>query len=287
MPYRPSASDIHFSLEIFPPKSGKGEAQLERTLETFYKLKPDFISVTCYSQNTASDFTRKTSKRVLAGYGKVAAHVTCVNKDRETIERLARDYWDCGIRRVLALRGDPVAAAGGAGAAAAGGFRYAAQLVACLKRISDFDITVAAYPEVHPQARSAEDDLIRLQEKVDAGADHVITQFFFDPEVFLRFRDKVTGAGITVPLIPGLLPILNFERVIAFSRRCNANVPGFLPRMFDGIEPGSRDHQLLAMNVLSHQITRLIDEGVTTFHFYTLNEVSLTSHICHWLRTAF
>ncbi len=286
MSSRPTSSDIHFSLEIFPPKSEEGATRLGRTLETFYKLAPDFISVTCYSQNTGSDFTRETSKKVLADYGKVAAHITCINKDRAAVSRLARDYWDCGIRRVLALRGDPVVASGTA-AAPAGEFRYAVQLVEQLKHINDFDVTVAAYPEVHPQARSAADDLVHLKEKVDAGADHVITQFFFDPEVFLRFRDKVIGAGIATPLIPGLLPILNFERAIVFSQRCNASVPDFLHRMFRGIEPDSRDHQLLAMNVLSHQITRLIDEGVTTFHFYTLNEVVLTSHICHWLRTAF
>ncbi len=281
----PSHPDIDFSLEIFPPKTDVGEARLQQVLRTFYELKPAFISVTSASRRSVADFTWATSNLVHEEYGKVAPHITCSGKSRAEIERLAAGYRARRISRIVALRGDaPPRGARGSGNEP---LRHAVQLVRQLKRIADFDISVAAYPETHPEASSAAADLAHLKEKVDAGANRAISQFFFDPDVFLRFRDRVVAAGVSVPLVPGLLPILNFERMTGFADKCNADVPQFLRRMFEGLQPQSLDHKLLAMNILSYQIGRLIAEGVTRFHFYTLNETTLIRHVCRWMRMAF
>lgn len=278
----PDYPDIDFSLEIFPPRTPEGDTRLRQVLRTFYELKPAFISVTATAQRDAADFTRTTSGLVCEEYGKVAPHITCGGRSRAEIEQLATGYRDCGIRRIVALRGDAPPPGAGAGV-----LRHASQLVRQLRQIADFDISVAAYPETHPEAPSADADLARLKEKLDAGANRAISQFFFDPDVFLRFRDRAAAAGISAPLVPGLLPILNFGRMTGFAEKCNADVPCFLRRMFEGLEPQTLDHKLLAMNILSYQIGRLIAEGVTRFHFYTLNETTLIRHVCRWMRMAF
>lgn len=278
----PDYPDIDFSLEIFPPRTPEGDTRLRQVLRTFYELKPAFISVTATAQRDAADFTRTTSGVVREEYGRVAPHITCGGRSYAEIEQLATGYRDCGIRRIVALRGDAPPPGAGAGV-----LRHASQLVRQLREIGDFDISVAAYPETHPEAPSADADLARLKEKLDAGANRAISQFFFDPDVFLRFRDRVVAAGISAPLVPGLLPILNFGRMTGFAEKCNADVPRFLRRMFEGLEPQTLDHKLLAMNILSYQIGRLIAEGVTRFHFYTLNETTLIRHVCRWMRMAF
>ena len=215
----------------------------------------------------------------------MAAHLTCVGASKEETDAIAQNFWDNNIRHIIALRGD--VPSGGKYEPHPQGYAYAVDLVKGLKDKNDFEISVACYPELHPEAPSEKFELEYLKAKIDAGADRAISQFFFDPEVFLRFRDKAVAAGAEKPIVPGLLPILNFPKMLSFAERCGSQVPNFLHKMFDGISPDDIDHKLLAMNVLSHQITRLIEEGVEFFHIYTLNESLLTKHLCKWLRAGF
>ncbi len=284
-------SVLNFSFEVFPPKTEKSLDKLWETLDQYQEMAPRFISVTYGAGGSTRDFTRKICVDIRKRYPDipVAAHLTCVNASRDEINVIAKEYWDHGIKHIVALRGDPP---GGNPAddyfPHPDGYAYAVDLVEGLKKIADFEISVAAYPEGHLQAPSLSYDFDYLVRKLDAGADRAISQFFFDPEVFLAYRDRLVKRGVDPDkIVPGLLPILNFGKMTEFAGKCNTDVPPFLHKMFEGVDVDSRDHRLLAMNVLSHQITRLITEGVKDFHFYTLNDVLLTRHLCKWLRCAF
>lgn len=259
---------------------------MQHAADVLAKLNPDFMTVT-YG---AGGSTRQQTKELVLEFAKkypfpVKAHITCVGSNRAEVDALAEEYWNAGIYRLVVLRGDNPG--GGAYVPHPDGYDYAVDLVKGLRKLHDFDITVAAYPEGHPEAPSTDFDVEYLKQKLDAGASRAISQFFFDPEVFLRFRDKAAKFGIEEQIIPGILPILDVKRAENFARKCGASFPSFLEKMFEGVESRTVDHQLLAMNVLSHQITRLIQEGVHLFHFYTLNETMLTQHICTWLRNGF
>lgn len=279
---------VDFSLELFPPKTNGAYYNLHEAVDELIKLNPRFITVTCGAGGSDKSPTKDLVVDLIQRHGiPVKAHMTCVGASREEIDAQADDYWESGIKHIVALRGDVPKEQEGKYVPREDGYAYAVDLVKGLKARHDFDISVAAYAEGHPEAPSLDFDLSYLKRKVDAGADRAITQFFFDPELFLRFRDRAVKKGIEVPIVPGMLPILNYEKMKSFAARCGAPIPNFLHTMFEGVETGSVDSQLLAMNVLSHQITRLIEEGVDFFHFYTLNETMLTKHVCKWLRAGF
>ncbi|MGE0257204.1 MAG: methylenetetrahydrofolate reductase, partial [Alphaproteobacteria bacterium] len=217
-----------------------------------------------------------------------AAHLTCVAASRDEIDAVAREYWDAGIRHIVALRGDPPTGpmAGGAGLSYtphSDGYPYAADLVAGLKKAADFEISVAAYPETHPAARSPGHDLDNLKAKLDAGASRAITQFFFDVDVFLRFRDRARAAGIAVPLVPGILPVTNFAQLKRMAALCGASIPAWMAAHFEGLDDDPDTRRLVAASLAAEQCRRLHANGVHEFHFYTLNRADLIVAICHLL----
>jgi len=283
-------SAIQFSLEIFPPYAQPAkEKRYWKAIDTFCQLKPAYISITsgAFGSGRGDELTLATSMEILTKGATPAVHITCLGKTEADAYRLIQDYKQQGIKRVIALRGDIPTAPRVRACIGPDSLSHAYQLVNLLVQIGGFHISVAAYPEKHPEASSAKQDLVHLKEKLAAGAHCAITQFFFDPETFLRFRDKAVHIGINKPIIPGILPIFNFEKAISFAKKCNVEVPDYLYRMYQNVERGSLDDKLLAMNILSHQITRLISEGVDKFHLYTLNEMVINSHIARWLQEAF
>jgi len=277
---------VTFSLEFFPPKTKGAYHSMHSAVDELAKLGPDFMTVTYGAGGTTKDTTRKTVLELANDYDcPVAAHLTAVGASRSEVDEIASDYFKNGIDRLIVLRGDPPK--GEKYTPHPDGYPYATDMVEGLMKLHDFDLTVAAYAEGHPEAPDADFDLDHLKRKLDAGAKRAITQFFFDPELYLRFRDKAAAAGIEKEIIPGLVPILNFQKIHNFAKRCGAPIPEFMVEMFDGVGSDTRNHRLLAMNVLSHQVTRLTAEGVGHIHFYTLNETLLTSQVCRWLKIAF
>jgi methylenetetrahydrofolate reductase (NADPH) len=259
------------------------EAALWRTVERLAPLSPAFVSVTYGAGGSTRQRTHATVTRIVAETSlAAAAHLTCVAATRDEIDDIARRYWNSGIRHIVALRGDPPDGATRY-EPTPGGYAYAADLVAGLRRVADFEVSVAAYPERHPEAASAEADLDNLKRKIDAGATRAITQFFFDTEVFLRFRDRVAAAGIDVPLVPGIMPVTSFANVCRFAGMCGASVPAWLGETFEGLDDDPETRQLVAATVASEQCQKLAAHGVRNFHFYTLNRAELSYAICHRL----
>lgn len=274
---------IAVSFEFFPPRTAEMEEALWRAVKRLEPLGPRFVSVTYGAGGSTRERTHATVLRIRRETSlEPAAHLTCVGASRGEVDDVARAYWDAGIRHIVALRGDPPE-----GQAAhvphPDGYRYAADLVAGLRRVGDFDISVAAYPEIHPEATSAQADLDNLKRKVDAGATRAITQFFFNVEDYLRFRDRVRMAGITVPLVPGILPVTNYRQVVKFAGTCGAGVPAWLAHHFEGLDNDPETRKLVAATIAGDQCRRLYREGVSDFHFYTLNRADLAYAICHLL----
>jgi methylenetetrahydrofolate reductase (NADPH) len=274
---------IQVSFEFFPPKSEEMERQLWNAVERLQPLGPRFVSVTYGAGGSTRGRTHAILHRLRNETQlEPAAHLTCVGSTRAEVDQVARDYWQAGIRHIVALRGD---AAAGAGRYAPhpGGYAYASDLVAGLRRVAEFEISVAAYPETHPEAPSAAADLDNLKRKVDQGATRAITQFFFDAEVYLRFVERARRAGVSVPIVPGILPVTNYARVVEFAKSCGASVPAWLAGLFEGLDgdPGTR--QLVAATVAAEQCRQLFAAGVDEFHFYTLNRADLAYAICHIL----
>ena len=275
--------DIAVSFEFFPPGDAAMEETLWRSVQRLAPLAPRFVSVTYGADGSTRSRTHNIVTRVqretpLTG----APHLTCVGAPREEILDIARTYWAQGIRHIVALRGDPPQ-----GAARyephPGGFAFAADLVAGLTGIADFDISVAAYPEVHPEARSADADLDNLRRKIDAGARRAITQFFFDTDIFLRYRDQCAAAGIRASIVPGILPITRFPHMLKFAKRCGTSVPDWLVHRFDGLDDDPETRRMIAAHFAIQQVRRLEEQGVREFHFYTLNRPELTYSVCHAL----
>jgi methylenetetrahydrofolate reductase (NADPH) len=276
----PNAGPITVSFEFSPPKTDKAKETLWASIERLAPLQPAFMSVTYGALGSTRERTHETVVRIQREKGiQAAAHLTCVGASRAEVDEIARHYWESGIRHVVALRGDPPEGESGYKPHPSG-YAFAVDLVAGLKRVADFEISVAAYPEGHPQAVSAQVDLDNLKRKIDAGADRAITNLFFDPEIFLRFRDRATAAGITVPLVPGLMPVINFTRTSVIALKCGASVPQWLHDRFSGLEADEETRKLVGATVIAGQVEALKKEGVNAFHFYTMNSASLTYAIC-------
>ena len=274
---------IRVSFEFFPPADVAMEATLWCSLERLAPLAPRFVSVTYGADGSTRERTHSVVTRIqrqskLTG----APHLTCIGASRAEILDIARTYWDEGVRHLVALRGDPPQG-GGAYRPHPDGFAFAAELVAGLRALAPFDISVAAYPETHPEAASAAADLENLKRKIDAGATRAITQFFYDIGVFLRFRDRCAAAGIAAPLVPGILPITRFPQVLRFARTCGASIPSWLHERFEGLDHDPETRRLIAAAVAIEQVQELRRHGVCEFHFYTLNRAELTYAICHAL----
>jgi len=272
------------SFEFFPPKTPEMEERLWDVIKRVEPLGPRFVSVTYGAGGSTRERTHATVRRIRTDTGlEPAAHLTCVAATRDEIDAVARDYWAAGIRHIVALRGDPPGGLGAAYAPHPGGYAYAADLVAGLKRVADFEISVAAYPETHPAARSAGHDLDNLKAKLDAGANRAITQFFFDVDLYLRFRERAYTAGIGVPIVPGILPVTNFAQLKRMASGCGASIPSWMAAHFDGLDDDPDTRRLVAASLAAEQCRRLHANGVHEFHFYTLNRADLIVAICHLL----
>jgi methylenetetrahydrofolate reductase (NADPH) len=280
------------SFEFFPPKTPEMEERLGEVIKRLEPLAPRFVSVTYGAGGSTRERTHATVRRIRQETAlEPAAHLTCVAATREEIDRVAHDYWQAGIRHIVALRGDPPNGPIGGGLTAdadgyaphPGGYAYAADLVAGLKRVADFEISVAAYPETHPSARSPDHDLDNLKAKLDAGASRAITQFFFDVDLYLRFRDRAHAAGIRVPIVPGILPVTNFAQLKRMASGCGASIPDWMAGHFDGLDGDPDTRRLVAASLAAEQCRRLHANGVHEFHFYTLNRADLIVAICHLL----
>lgn len=277
------AGKLQVSFEFFPPKSDEMEEKLWEAITKLAAVDPAFVSVTYGAGGSTRERTHATVRRILNETSlKPAAHLTCVNATREEIDAIAREYWESGVRHIVALRGD-APDGNGAYTPTPGGYAYAADLVAGLKKIADFEISVAAYPETHPEAPSAAADLEALKRKVDAGADRAITQYFFNVEDFLRFQERALKAGITVPIVPGILPVNNVAQVLRFSKMCGTRVPDWLTSMFEGLDDDPMTRNLVAATVAAEMCRLLYANGVHNIHFYTLNRAELVYAICHML----
>lgn len=268
---------INVSFEFFPPRTSEMEQTLWHSIDRLSSLKPKFVSVTYGANSGERDRTHSIIKGIKDRTGLEAVpHLTCIDATRNELRAIAQDYWNNGIRHIVALRGD-LPPNGGKPE------MYAADLVALLKEVADFDISVAAYPEVHPEAKSAQADLLNLKRKVDAGASRAITQFFFDVESYLRFRDRCAATGIDVEIIPGILPVSNFKQAKKFADMTNVRIPAWMAQMFNGLDDDAETRKLVGASIAMDMVKILSREGVKDFHFYTLNRAEMSYAICHTL----
>ena len=268
---------INVSFEFFPPRTSEMEQTLWNSIDRLSSLKPKFVSVTYGANSGERDRTHSIIKGIKDRTGLEAApHLTCIDATPAELRIIARDYWNSGIRHIVALRGDLPPGSGKPE-------MYASDLVTLLKEVADFDISVAAYPEVHPEAKSAQADLLNLRRKVDAGANRAITQFFFDVESYLRFRDRCVSAGFDVEIIPGILPVSNFKQAKKFADMTNVRIPAWMAQMFDGLDDDAETRKLVGANIAMDMVKILSREGVKDFHFYTLNRAEMSYAICHTL----
>lgn len=275
--------DIAVSFEFFPPKTDQMMAGLWDTVEALAPLEPKFVSVTYGAGGSTRDRTHGTVARIISEAKlPAAAHLTCVDATRAEVDEVARGYWEAGVRHIVALRGD-MGAPGVPFAPHPDGYENAAALVAGLKAIAPFEISVAAYPESHPDSPSAQADIDNLKRKLDAGASQAITQFFFEPETFFRYRDRLAAAGIDAPIIPGILPVTNFAQTRKFAAACGAAIPPWMSGLFEALDTHPASRQLVAATIAAEFCRRLYAGGVRDLHFYTLNRAELSYAICHLL----
>jgi len=276
---------IAVSFEFFPPKDEQMEQVLWESIERLAPLSPSFVSVTYGAGGSTRERTHATVKRLLAETPLTpAAHLTCVAATKEDIDAIVRNYHAAGVRHIVALRGDSIEGAGAKYAPHPGGYRNSADLTAGIKRIvPDFEISVSAYPEKHPDSPTVEADIDMLKAKVDAGASRAITQFFFDNDLYFRYLDRVRARGIDIPIVPGILPVQNFKAAKNFAERAGASVPAWIAERFHGLENDVATRKLIAAAVAAEQVIDLFDRGVTSFHFYTMNRADLVYAICHLL----
>lgn len=281
--YADLAGDARVSFEFFPPKTEKMETQLWSAIQTLTPLAPQFVSVTYGAGGSTRERTHNTVARIARETPlAAAAHLTCVAASRAEIDEIADAYWNAGVRHIVALRGDPPEA-GGRFEPHPDGYKGAAELVEGLMKRHPFEISVSAYPEVHPDAVSAQSDLDNLKRKLDAGATRAITQFFFEPDTYFRFMDKVQGAGIDADIVPGIMPVSNFAAIQRMSAMCNTDVPRWMGRLFEGLDDLPAARQLVSATIAAELCRKLYAGGVRDFHFYTLNRAELSYAICHLL----
>jgi methylenetetrahydrofolate reductase (NADPH) len=281
------SNPVAVSFEFFPPSDEPMGRQLWESVQRLAPLQPKFVSVTYGADGSTRTRTHECVLRILRETNLVVApHLTCVGASRAEVLQIARDYWQQGVRHLVALRGDAPAASlspTGRYRPDLGGFAYASDLVGGLAGVGKFDVSVAAYPEGHPETAGVDADLENLKRKVDAGAGRAITQFFFDNDAFLRYRDRCVAAGIRADIVPGILPITRFPQLLRFAERCGASVPAWLRQRFDGLDDDPETRRMIAASVAIEQVQRLREHGVDEFHFYTLNRAELTYAICHAL----
>jgi methylenetetrahydrofolate reductase (NADPH) len=272
------------SFEFFPPKNEAMEQILWQSIERLAPLSPSFVSVTYGAGGSTRERTHATLARIVAETAlRPAAHLTCVAATREDVDAVVRAYRDAGIRHIVALRGDPVEGPGTPYVPHPGGYANAAELTEAIARSGDFAISVAAYPEKHPDSTNVAADIDMLKRKVDAGATRAITQFFFDNDIYERYVEKVRAAGIWVPIVPGIIPVHSFKLVSGFASRCGASVPGWLAAQFEGLDDDPTTRQLVAAAIAAEQVFDLVERGVADFHFYTMNRADLVYATCHLL----
>jgi methylenetetrahydrofolate reductase (NADPH) len=281
---REGCRPIRVSFEFFPPKTEEMERTLWSSIERLAPLNPSFVSVTYGAGGSTRERTHNTVARMVRETNlKPAAHLTCVNATKGEVDEVVRAYWDAGVRHIVALRGDPADGVGSAYAPHPGGYQQTCDLVAGIKRIGDFQVSVSGYPEKHPEAASLDADIDALKAKVDAGADRAITQFFFENDVYLRYVDRVRARGIDIPIVPGILPVQNFKQASNFARRTGASVPEWLAHRFEGLDDDVDTRRLIAGAVAAEQVLDLVDRGIHDFHFYSMNRADLVYAICHLL----
>jgi methylenetetrahydrofolate reductase (NADH) len=275
---------INISFEFFPPSTDRMEAALWNSVARLAPLGPDFVSVTYGAAGSTRERTLRTVARLAHETPlKVAGHLTCVDASREEVDAVVRDYWNAGVRSIVALRGDPAGGAGQPFAYRRDGYQNAAHLCAGIHAHGGFDISVACYPEKHPESPDFATDIDMLKRKVENGATRAITQFFFDNDTFEAYVERVRRAGIYIPIIPGIVPVHDFAKVSAFAKKCGAHVPDWLAARFDSLENDPQTGALVACAVAAEQVMDLVERGVSTFHFYTMNRADLSFAICHLL----
>jgi methylenetetrahydrofolate reductase (NADPH) len=278
------ARRIRVSFEFFPPKTDEMERTLWESISRLAPLAPNFVSVTYGAGGSTRERTHATVKRILNETALTpAAHLTCVAAMCQDIDAVIRAYYEAGVRHIVALRGDPPGGVGERYAPHPGGYLNGADLVAGIRRIADIEVSVAAYPEKHPDSPSVEADIDMLKAKVDAGATRAMTQFFFENELYFRYLERVRARGIRIPIVPGILPVQNFKQAKSFASRCGASVPDWLAERFDGLDDDPSTRKLIAAAVAAEQVLDLVDQGVTDFHFYTMNRADLVFAVCHLL----
>jgi methylenetetrahydrofolate reductase (NADPH) len=275
---------VRVSFEFFPPKTEEMEKTLWEAIGRLAPLAPAFVSVTYGAGGSTRERTHNTVRRIINETPLApAAHLTCVAADRAEIDGVIRSYVASGVRHVVALRGDPPGGVTECYAPHPQGYVNAADLVAGIRRIADIEVSVAAYPEKHPDSASVDADIDNLNAKIDAGASRAITQFFFDNDLYFRFLDRVRARGITIPVVPGILPVQNFKQTRVFAERCGASIPASLADRFAGLDGDALTRRLISAAVAAEQVMDLVDRGVTDFHFYTMNRADLVFAICHLL----
>jgi methylenetetrahydrofolate reductase (NADPH) len=278
------ARRIRVSFEFFPPKTDEMDRTLWESISRLAPLAPNFVSVTYGAGGSTRERTHATVKRILNETVLTpAAHLTCVAATCQDIDAVIRAYYEAGVRHIVALRGDPPGGVGERYAPHPGGYLNGADLVAGIRRIADIEVSVAAYPEKHPDSPSVEADIDMLEAKVDAGATRAMTQFFFENELYFRYLERVRARGIRIPIVPGILPVQNFKQAKSFASRCGASVPDWLAERFDGLDDDPSTRKLIAAAVAAEQVLDLVDQGVTDFHFYTMNRADLVFAVCHLL----
>jgi methylenetetrahydrofolate reductase (NADPH) len=273
---------LNVSFEFFPPKNEEMETALWESVERLAPLNPSFVSVTYGAGGSTRERTHNTVAKIAKETTlKPAAHLTCVAATRSEIDDVIKGYWDAGVRHIVALRGDPQTGAGTAYQPHPGGYAYTPDLIKGIRNIGDFDVSVSAYPERHPESPSVEADIEILKRKVDAGATRAITQFFFENDFYFRYLDRVRAAGINIPILPGIIPVLNFKQAAKFAASCGTHVPQWLADRFEGLDDDPATRKLIAAAIAAEQALDLVDRGVTDLHFYTMNKADLVYAICH------
>ncbi|TNE58653.1 MAG: methylenetetrahydrofolate reductase [NAD(P)H] [Alphaproteobacteria bacterium] len=278
------SAPIKASFEFFPPKTEEMEKTLWASIERLAPLHPSFVSVTYGAGGSTRERTHATVERILTETDlKPAAHLTCVDASKRDVDEILEDYWEMGVRHIVALRGDPAGGLDAAFEAYPDGYHTSVDLIKGIKEIGDFHVSVSAYPEAHPEAKGADTDLDWLKAKIDAGADQAITQFFFEPEIYLRFLERVRAAGITIPIVPGIMPVTNFKSLTNMAKATGTRVPDWMAYRFEGLDDDLATRKLVGATVATELCAALYDQGVEDFHFYTLNRSDLTYAICHIL----